>query len=148
MSRSRHSPQRSAPLDAKPASQARRQFAPLAEKLQAARSVTATWDSAHEEAERLAKAGLVPLSASVDERMKQLLLVLDREHGSEALDEDERDTLSRFILTGRSRCWMKRTIPSLKHCATVTPANSRLTTTTMPMRTMRTMAPTGDCGRR
>ena len=97
MSRSRHSPQRSAPLDAKPASQVRRQFAPLAEKLQAARSVTATWDSAHEEAERLAKAGLVPLSASVDERMKQLLLVLDRERGSEALDEDERDTLSRFI---------------------------------------------------
>ncbi|MBQ5940765.1 MULTISPECIES: hypothetical protein [unclassified Massilia] len=100
MSSSRHSSRRPALPGGKSASQARRQFAPLAEKLQAARSVAAAWENAHDEAERLARAELAPLSASVDRRLKELLLLLDREHGSEALDEEERVTLSGFIFDG------------------------------------------------
>jgi hypothetical protein len=84
---------------AKPASEsrARKQFNVLAGKLHAARDLLEAWRQAQREALALDESERLPLERANDHRLKELVLLLDRQHGEAGLDDWERERLSSFI---------------------------------------------------
>lgn len=91
-----------------PVSRARKQFNTLIKKLEAARSLIATWKETFPLAKTIADRDDLPLMDIYDERLKQLVLLLDEMHGHKLLGKRERDKLSKFIAAAAidllSRC--------------------------------------------
>ena len=83
----------------KPASESRahKQFNVLAGKLHAGRDLLEAWRQAQREALALDASERLPLERANDHRLKELVMLLDRQHREAGLDDWERERLSIFI---------------------------------------------------
>jgi len=80
-----------------PISKARRQFDELAKSMQSIGSAARAWRAVDEETSELVRRELSPLQQAYDQRLRQLVLMLDGLHADPALDEDERVILSGYL---------------------------------------------------
>lgn len=80
-----------------PVSRARKQFNTLIKKLEAARTLVAAWKETLPTIASRADSEYKPLAERHDERLKQLVVLLDELHGNALLGKRERDKLSKFV---------------------------------------------------
>jgi len=79
-------------------SRARRQFEALAPGFHAAASLARAWRQAEIDTGNLARRELAPLQQAYDQRLKQLVLMLDARYADPELDESDRHTLSTYLV--------------------------------------------------
>ena len=85
------------PPAAGPVSRAHKQFNTLIKKLEAARALLAQWNDTLPVLVAKINHEYVPLAEVYEERLKQLVMLLDEMHGEKQLGKRERQKLSRFI---------------------------------------------------
>ncbi|MEW7851006.1 hypothetical protein AB2N08_20150 [Massilia aurea] len=85
------------PPAAGPVSRAHKQFNTLIKKLEAARALLVQWNDTLPVLVAKINHEYVPLAEAYEERLKQLVVLLDEVHGEKQLGKRERQKLSRFI---------------------------------------------------